>query len=1534
MSRLRISRMELVLLLSLSFFTTQQTQAQGLGWQAAKDEAVARGVAWIRVSNSDGELVNWSTSLAGLVVLGQRDAEGSAPPLGYRFSTQQDQALLQEMAKYVVDNVVAANPFIDDIRAMGYAVSFLNQFSLTGGPDDVGATRLVSQSLRDGIASLLSRQNTANGDPACARGGWALQGSDAHDLWYTQVASSALSSGLRNPAIQDVHQSIAEGLELTAELLTATALPTGGWPLRPCTSATLHLTSTSALLHLNGTLNGSSVEIRQRQALNQLAQQFNLSSTTNSNERYHQMLWGLVRMKQTLSEALTSPPYFVWTPLRIPEADGYPDETPSLMYDVHHTLLSQQNEDGTFPCLLNAGFLCERPVHATLFGLLTLQENITGACIDNNTDADGVCADLDNCPQTHNPAQSDEDLDRIGSLCDLCPQLSDPAQLDSDEDGIGDACDPINCIALPTELCNGVDDDCDTAVDEEIENEGSSCAADSGGACAVGKLYCLDGSATCIPNLTPERETCDGLDNDCDNSVDENSATWLESCVTGQAGVCSNGFTACQSGAIECRPLTPSSAEACDSLDNDCDGSIDESNPGGNVPCATDDLGLCSQGITQCISGQTICIRENNAAQELCDGLDNDCDGASDEDAPESGQDCLLNDQVGACAQGITSCESGIKVCLPVIVPNQNIEICNGIDDDCNGQIDDQVVSPTPGETPEVGDTCQTQCGNGIIECALGELRCNGPAQGFPEFCDGQDNDCDNVIDEDSPGVGGLCLTGDPGVCAQGSTVCTQGVLTCESLLPPETQSDVVETCNGVDEDCDGLIDEEPVGSGITCTTTLPGACARGTNRCINGALSCSSTLDATQEICDGIDNNCNGFVDEEINSVGTECDTGRAGACALGTINCTRIQADGEFSLTCQSRIDATAESCDSIDNDCDGSVDENAIPNNTLCDTGLVGACRLGVLSCLAGQTDCEQINQPETEVCDGSDNDCDGQVDETDNQIGLNCTSELMGVCAAGVSRCIGGSIQCDSTSRPFAEACDGLDNDCDGNTDEGNPGEGAVCPLFDRIGQCSVGRTSCFEGQLTCVVLQESVAERCDGQDNDCDGEIDEGNPDSGQPCSTGRFGQCDLGQQRCLGGGLICESSYTQQDELCDGLDNDCDGIVDEDASSMNTSCDTGEVGACSSGLQVCTTGLYACNPVTPPEGEACNALDDDCDGAVDEGLLNACGRCGLTPVEGCDGVDNDCDGIMDEGTLCTEGFTCSLGICASDCISNECPDPSKTCVDDGCVPRCLAAQCPEGFACSDGDCNDPCLDQVCPAGEVCTAGRCVGDSCYLTGCAQDLRCEQGECIADPCLNEVCPTGQFCRITAAGEAQCVATCATVSCGYSETCEDGACVADPCAGTICPDGITCIDGTCDTNCSGIICPRGQTCRLGQCRHDDCFNIECPDGQRCELVNGSAQCIADWLTEEVSELMDAALPTEDSAMGGSTPDGDFVPSTYDEGVQPPSFMWDAGIDPMQTTETSNGCDCNQPNASPSYAWVLMLLFPAMCRRRRRNN
>ena len=949
-----VRKLRRIALWTLLFWVMLISGVHASPWISAKDEAVSKGVAWVRVSTSNGQLINWSTSLAGLVILGQRNQNGGNAPVGYTQANPSDQDLLRSMVKFTVESIENSDQSLDDTRALGYAIIFLNQYLLTGGVDEVNAPISVSQALTDAITQLINRQQNGNERLPCIRGGWSSpNGTTNHDFWTTQVAISALLATERSNLSDLVNQSIRDSLDEAKSLLRQTTLPNGGWSLRPCSETTLHVTSTAALTFLNQYLNGQTVEVTQRQSLSQLAQFVTLNNPPNTDERFHEQLWSMVRLKQMLPDSLMGPPYFVWTPRRVPADDGYPEVEPSLIYDIQQTLISQQDEDGTFPCEANPGFVCERPVNATLFALLALQQNLIGACRDTHSDADNVCEDLDNCPTMHNPTQLDDDTDRIGNVCDNCPQVINPFQQDADGDGLGDLCDELNCVPLDVELCNGLDDDCDEAVDEDVENNGGSCAADSGGACAVGKQYCIDGAEVCIPNLTPERELCDGLDNDCDNAVDENSATWLESCVTTLPGVCSNGFTACQNGMIECRPLTPAGNERCDGLDNDCDGVADENNPEGNQPCATGDLGLCSQGITQCISGQTLCIRENNAAQELCDGFDNDCDGLSDEGEPETGENCVLADQVGACTGH--NYLSGRSQDLPgaLVTPNQNAEICNGIDDDCNGTIDDGVVSPVPGIVPEVGDVCQTECGSGVIECALGELRCNGPSVGFPEFCDGEDNDCDNVIDEDSPGTGAPCLTSDPGVCAEGITACDTGGLVCLNVFAPEERAETVEVCDGIDDDCDGLIDENAVGTNITCTTQLVGACARGSTVCTNGSISCVSLNEPSAEVCDGVDNNCNGFTDEDINSVGSACDTGRLGVCSAGEINCTFVDAQQTYGLVCLSGEDASAEACDGLDNDCDGRVDESAIANATPCDTGLLGSCRLGALSCIGGQS-----------------------------------------------------------------------------------------------------------------------------------------------------------------------------------------------------------------------------------------------------------------------------------------------------------------------------------------------------------------------------------------------------------------------------------------------------------------------------------------------------------------------------------------------------------------------------------------------------
>jgi uncharacterized protein (TIGR03382 family) len=145
--------------------------------------------------------------------------------------------------------------------------------------------------------------------------------------------------------------------------------------------------------------------------------------------------------------------------------------------------------------------------------------------------------------------------------------------------------------------------------------------------------------------------------------------------------------------------------------------------------------------------------------------------------------------------------------------------------------------------------------------------------------------------------------------------------------------------------------------------------------------------------------------------------------------------------------------------------------------------------VLHCRGGSIVCEQTGQASAETCDGQDNDCDGTADNGDPGGGGGCSTGLPGPCGAGVQHCRGGSIVCEQSGQASAEVCDGQDNDCDGTADNGDPGGGESCET-GRPGVCAIGTRHCQGGELICVANQEASAEICDGHDNDCDGETDE------------------------------------------------------------------------------------------------------------------------------------------------------------------------------------------------------------------------------------------------------------------------------------------------------------------------------------------------------------------------------------------------------------------------------------------------------------
>jgi hypothetical protein len=347
----------------------------------------------------------------------------------------------------------------------------------------------------------------------------------------------------------------------------------------------------------------------------------------------------------------------------------------------------------------------------------------------------------------------------------------------------------------------------------------------------------------------------------------------------------------------------------------------------------------------------------------------------------------------------------------------------------------------------------------------------------------------------------------------------------------------------------------------------------------------------ASAEVCDGLDNDCDGSTDE--GTSGAACGTGQQGVCAQGTEQCVA------GSTQCVPDTSASAEVCDGLDNDCDGSTDEGNAGGGGQCGVSAVGECQLGTESCVAGALVCVGNIDPVAEVCDGLDNDCDGTADDGNPGGGASCSGGGLGVCGDGTEQCQGGAIVCVSNNSASPEVCDGLDNDCDGSLDEGNPDGGGSCDTGE-LGACAAGTELCQSGGLICVRNNGPTADVCNGIDDDCNGVVDDV-PGSGEVCATGLPGACASGTQQCSGGSLACEPTITATHETCNGLDDNCDGQIDEGNPEGGGSCDTGELGACAAGTDQCVAGAIACVADSQATAEVCGSgADEDCDGAVDE----------------------------------------------------------------------------------------------------------------------------------------------------------------------------------------------------------------------------------------------------------------------------------------------------------------------------------------------
>ncbi|MFZ5480314.1 MAG: putative metal-binding motif-containing protein [Myxococcota bacterium] len=834
----------------------------------------------------------------------------------------------------------------------------------------------------------------------------------------------------------------------------------------------------------------------------------------------------------------------------------------------------------------------------------------TGSTTDADGDlvsvADGDCDDTD--PDV-NPNEEEVWYDGVDQDCDGNDDDRDYDGFSVDED-----CNDLSTAQYPgaEETCNELDDDCDGDVDEEaVDSESAFADADGDGFGdgATSTLYCgevpdgytLDGSdcddaRAHVHPFAPE--VCDDVDNDCDGSLNEDSPlpiTWYED-VDGDGHGVATGATqiACDPpagfavAADDCddadATVSPSADETCDDVDRDCDG---------------------------------------DSTNDPTDGTtfytDADADGFGDLDAP-----------VVACAQpegGVndaTDCDDASPASFP-----GSVEVCDGLDNDCNGVRDDGLVAGTfyadddgdgYGSNFAMTEACVAPPGwtdtTGDCDDADGAV-----SPSATEVCDGADNDCDTYTDEDGSGTATWYADvdgdgyGDAGLtmdqCAQpDGYVLAAGDCDDTSWL---VNPDAVESCDGADNDCDLSVDEADAVGAITWYTDFDGddygdlaapyaACAVGdgvanSSDCDDGN---AATSPGASEICDDADNDCDGAADEDVpTSIWYgDADLDGHGDPASPVEDCEQPDGTADDDLDCDDADAAVSpdadELCNALDDDCDGATDEDdAVDAGTFYAdadadgygdaTNAANACTLPA-GYVADQTDCDDgdaaVNPAATEVCNADvDDDCDGVADSADPDL------------------VDGADWYTDGDGDGFGDAF--AVNACE-----------AAAGTVAVDGDCDDASASVFPG----------APETCNDLDDDCDGSVDDGAPgDTWYADADGDgYGDPVLTTEDCsapvgyVGTAGDCDDTSAGVNpaatETCDGEDDDCDGTADDGATGGPWYADGDGDGygdpvmsddGCSapsgyvSDDSDCDDGDAA---VSPAADEVCNGLDDNCSG--------------------------------------------------------------------------------------------------------------------------------------------------------------------------------------------------------------------------------------------------------------------------------------------------------------------------------------------------